>query len=323
MNQMKKFIGISYIIIKIIIVLFSIFNLINLLNRSLAEACAVCGANKKVIFLLENMAFYGILPDIQIANSIARALSFNSNTSTTDELNSNQSPNLTPIFSITPKEIIEAVSNKDFSRLKRSTSVDVLSLPLPPTNDSKRFHNSQPQNSIESMISSPRLSTQQLMSDRTLDFLFPDLVIDLYNENGTYCPKGTCHRRLNISEIIKQFTTDLNCYTIKCPFCNTEYVPRFTVFSSHPDWYGSEGEHTLLWCELLSPYVLYKEIMNVIVGSGVDVILTPSFRDCKLFPQYSVLFWNLMVYFRLYGLPYAFLITEKISLAFLVPLDEV
>ena len=286
----------------------------------MAEACAVCGANKKVILLLENMAYHGILPDIQIANSVARALSFNSSTPTNEpNLTSLESP---PIFSITPKEIIEAVSNKDFSRIKRSANVDTLSLGLPPTIDIKKSHNSQ-QNLPDSMISSLRLSTQQLMSERTLDFLYPNLAIDLYNENGTYCPKRTCHRRLHIHEIIRQFSSDLNCYTIKCPFCNTEFVPRFTVFSSHPDWYGSEGERTLLWCELLSPYVLCKEVMNVIVGSGVDVILTHLFRDSKLSPQSCVLFWNLMVYFRLYGLPYAFLITEKISLAFLVPLDEI
>jgi hypothetical protein len=348
----------------------------------------------RVILILENMALYGILPDMQISNAVARALSFcASPASGSDPSDLSRGGNgrgrpAPPLPSLSAKDVFEAASSKDFTRLKRSVTVSVThtspavvtgaessnrrhtlstgssntagsmsgsasgsGTPLSYHSHShSAYHSGQRDQFVsakmamtsgagtssgEGFVSSERFSTQLCMADRTLDFLFPNLVIDLSNPNGTSCPRSSCQRALSILEIIKAFPTDSNCYTIRCPSCQREFVPRFTVSCSLETWEGSEGRGTPLWCELLSPWVLQKELLNVIgsrTGSGggtggggstgVELVVSPSFRDSQLKPQCAVLFWNLLVYFRLYGLPYAFLVTEKMSLAFLIPLDD-
>jgi hypothetical protein len=171
-------------------------------------------------------------------------------------------------------------------------------------------------------VASPRFTTQVTLADRTLDMRYSDLIIDLVNKDGTACPNFSCRKSLRIFEIIDNFSTDANKYTVKCPHCSREFVPRFTVHSSNDDWVGSTGVGSLLWCELLSPWVLQKEILNDIDTMGIESIVSCDFRNGEVNAQSSVVFWNMMVYFRLYGLPYAFLITEKLSMAFLIPLDE-
>lgn len=284
------------------------------------------------------MSQYGLLPDLHISSAVARALSFQTNEP--DEIPTNTRGRSAPTLpSVSPKDVLEAAASKNFNRLKRSITSD--SPPVVEIDNRRHssghinaYHSGQRDEYIsakmvgganrtsEGFLSSMRFSTQLRMADRTLDFLYPDLVIDLGNPNGTGCPRFSCRKSSNILDLIKHFPTDSNRYTVQCPHCQMEYVPRFTVFSSLSSWEGSEGIGTPLWCELLSPWVLQKEILNVIQSNGIEVIVSPSFRDSHNNPQYSVLFWNLMVYYRLYGLPYAFLITEKMSLAFLIPLDD-
>jgi hypothetical protein len=296
------------------------------------------------------MSLYGILPDMQISSAVARALSFRSALAAdpSDPPRDPRGRPAPPLASLSAKDVFEAASSKDFNRLKRSVTVSLghtspalggstaenrrhtVTSPVPSGGHHASYHSGQRDQFVsakmttaqEGFLSSDRFSTQLRMADRTLDFLYPDLLIDLRDPNGTSCPRGTCQKALTIIEIIKAFPTDSNCYTVRCPYCQREYVPRFTVSSSLESWEGSEGKGTPLWCELLSPWVLQKEVLNVIMSTGIETIVSPSFRDSHLKPQYAVLFWNLMVYFRLYGLPYAFLITEKMSLAFLIPLDD-
>lgn len=169
---------------------------------------------------------------------------------------------------------------------------------------------------------SPRFSSQILLAERTLEYLFPQLQIDVNNPFGTTCPNFKCGSALQMSELMENYTAfDPNAYTVTCPYCSKPFVPRFTVHSSREDWKGSEGPGSLLWCELLSPWVLQKEIMAIIEEHGIKTIVSQEFKTGYTNPQYAVLFWNLIVSFRLYGLPYAFLICEKPSLAFLIPLD--
>lgn len=284
------------------------------------------------------MAQYGLLPDLHISSAVARALSFQTNVSDPTEVDS-RGRIAPPLPSVSPKDVFEAASSKNLSRLRRSATCES---PVIGEIDNRRhstgnvnaYHSGQQDEYIsakmvggairasEGFLSSNRFSTQLRMADRTLDFLYPDLVIDLGNPNGTSCPRFSCRKSFGILDLIRHFPIDSNRYTVKCPHCQMEYVPRFTVNSSLSTWEGSEGLSTPLWCELLSPWVLQKEIINVIQSNGIEVIVSPSFRDSRTNPQYSVLFWNLMVYYRLYGLPYAFLITEKMSLAFLIPLDD-
>ena len=327
--------------------------------RTLANACAVCGAGDLAIELLRAMLARKVLPDRVICASIAGAISF----ALSDPKDTDAQEAGDDFLLIAPKDVHEAaMSNNVKSLVKRMQLTrsyqerendfeDMLLAEYATQKSSKRksrfsfFQSSDNKscndaNTLETSndigpdddddgeflatvgAASPRLRSQILLAERTLDFLFPDLEIDVNNPYGTTCPNFKCSRALLMPELMENYKPfDANAYTVKCPHCGNDFVPRFTVHSSRKDWVGSEGPDSLLWCELLSPWVLQKEIMTIIEDRGIKQIVSKEFKTGFLNPQYAVLFWNLIVSFRLYGLPYAFLICEKPSLAFLIPLD--
>lgn len=186
---------------------------------------------------------------------------------------------------------------------------------------------------------SSRLMTHNLLADRILDMQFPHLQINLNDPFGTYCPHPKCGKSHTMAQLRAGWDgVDPNKYTTKCVHCSREFVPRFTVHSSCSNWliedvdllcgnvpddYGTRGSPELLWCELLSPWVLRKELLMILLNDGIDRVLSASFR--KPSPsnnQNSVIFWNMIVAFRGCGLPYQFMISETLSTAFLVPLGD-
>ena len=185
---------------------------------------------------------------------------------------------------------------------------------------------------------SPRLVTHLLLADRILDMQFPDLEINLNDPFGTFCPSPKCGKSHTMAQLREGWDgVDPNKYTTKCVHCSREFVPRFTVHSSCSNWLVDEidllsddlpedygkGSDALLWCELLSPWVLRKELLMILLNDGIDRVLSPEFR--KPSPsnnQNSVIFWNMVVAFRGCGLPYQFMISETLSTAFLVPLGD-
>jgi len=138
-----------------------------------------------------------------------------------------------------------------------------------------------------------------------------------------------------------------NKYTTKCIYCEHEFLPRFCI-QHVPDSdavvcdvnhdavmddvgeveneVGDESEDNLLtkvprpfvttsnyrsvvWCELLSPWTLYKEILNVIFEEGIHQLLSQQFKSRT--HQSEVIFWNAIISFRLRGLPIAFFFTNR------------
>ena len=137
-------------------------------------------------------------------------------------------------------------------------------------------------------------------------------------QSGKPCP---LKRPLTLQEIYEGWDLgNANKYTTTCKACKREFVPRFTVHCLSKSWVGHEGPKTPLWCELLSPWTLRKELFNVLFEEGVEHLISPSFRHPSLSTQHAVLFWNLLISFRLQGLPYAFLLCgESITSAFPPP----
>ena len=184
---------------------------------------------------------------------------------------------------------------------------------------------------------SNRLTTQSTMADRILDMQFPDLEINLLHPNGTHCPNFRCGKALTLEQLREGWDcVDPNKYTTKCSYCSREFVPRFTVYSSCTTWMIEEmdlltgvlGEdvneaESLLWCEYLSPWVLRKELLTVLMNDGIDTVLSTEFRSpSPSNSQNLVIFWNMIIAFRSCGLPYSFLVSETLSTAFLVPLID-
>jgi hypothetical protein len=49
----------------------------------------------------------------------------------------------------------------------------------------------------------------------------------------------------------------------------------------------------------------------MIIKDGIDSILSPSFREVTSTSQGAVIFWNLIVTFRLLGFPYIYLLRNN------------
>lgn len=263
------------------------------------------------------------------------------------------------LLPITPKEVSEAVISKDIKKLRSfarhkennmtidDPTISILSSASSPPSSSQVLSSSpSSSSSLKSPLSpSPSTTTSSISSNhyvkhnplfkcypqlsfanRILDVLYPNLVIDLTHPSGTTCPNINCNKGLHFQEIITHFTSNVNKYTVNCKYCNFEFVPRFTVHSSISTWCGNEGPGTLLWCELLSPWTLQKEILNIILSHGISYLFSDQFRsylDSSMQHESNyninvIIFWNLIVYFRYYNLPYAFLVTNKLNKAILI-----
>ncbi len=148
-------------------------------------------------------------------------------------------------------------------------------------------------------------------SDELISRAHPGLLVDLNHEFGTSCPNSLCGHCLTMEDMDCLWAPDPHQYTIACPECDRSFVPRFCVVSSSPDWKGSDGPHSELWCELLSPWSLRKEVLTVLKDDGFDVLTSPSFRHHS--HQHTVVFWNLVISFRMRGLPYSFLVNDFVD----------
>jgi hypothetical protein len=74
-------------------------------------------------------------------------------------------------------------------------------------------------------------------------------------------------------------------------------VPKFSIYSENETTYLKHGrEGTTL--PLLSPVVLYKEFLNTLNKEGPSVLSQEQFVG-----DHSVVFWNMILYFKIMKLP--------------------
>lgn len=74
-------------------------------------------------------------------------------------------------------------------------------------------------------------------------------------------------------------------------------MPKFTIFSEYTTQYLKEGRSGLTM-QLLSPVVLQKELINILNKVGDSV-----FHTDELINEHSVVYWNLILYFKIIKLP--------------------
>lgn len=156
---------------------------------------------------------------------------------------------------------------------------------------------------LESLKATEMVLRQLNLGESLLDYLYPDLIIDTDSDS---CPH--CSHVLSESDVIAGWSPcAFQNFTTACPKCQHRFVPRFSVSSSSHDFVGSQGPHTPLYCEFLSPWVVRKELQHVIRGGvGIIGMLEPSWRNGA--DIQATLFWNLMVLCRRYRLPFTFLL---------------
>ncbi|VEU44558.1 unnamed protein product [Pseudo-nitzschia multistriata] len=150
---------------------------------------------------------------------------------------------------------------------------------------------------------SDRIKKQLELGESLLEFLYPDISIDTF---GDACPM--CSNVMNEENIVSGWQQcNFQDFTTSCPQCSHRFVPRFKISCSSPDFEGSQGPGTPLYCEFLSPWVLRKELGHILGGTNsIDQILDPAWRSGR--DIRATIWWNLIAMFKRYQLPFSFLL---------------
>mmetsp|Transcript_38156 Transcript_38156/g.58197 ORF Transcript_38156/g.58197 Transcript_38156/m.58197 type:complete len:88 (-) Transcript_38156:987-1250(-) len=74
------------------------------------------------------------------------------------------------------------------------------------------------------------------------------------------------------------------------------FRPKFTIYCEQDNAYlkGRNG-HVVL---LLPPVTLYKEFFNIMIKKGDQIVMSESFHQ-----EHSIVFWNMILYFKIMNLP--------------------
>lgn len=138
--------------------------------------------------------------------------------------------------------------------------------------------------------------------ENLLEIVYPDISIDTDNER---CPK--CDTMMHDDEVVAGWSPDPQDYTTTCMMCHNKFVPKFCVQSTSQSFVGSKGVQTPLICERLSPWVLEKELRTKMHDiEGAEDLLDPEWRERE--NKNSVMWWNLILSFMRYRLPFTFLL---------------
>jgi pentatricopeptide repeat protein len=166
-------------------------------------------------------------------------------------------------------------------------------------------------------VISDRVQKQLILGESLLDFLYPEVRIETC---GDTCPM--CSNAMKEEDIVSGWKPcEFQDFTTCCPQCQHRFVPRFKVSTSSPTFEGSQGPGTPLYCEFLSPWVLRKEL-GLIMGdeNNIEHILDPTWRDRR--DIRATIWWNLIVMFKRYGLPFSFLLQGSFQNRLINPVPQ-
>lgn len=80
------------------------------------------------------------------------------------------------------------------------------------------------------------LDTQIIESNRTSQVRLSQILENsLFIELDLECSQ--CEKILKEEELLSGFAKNLSSYTVKCPICKGNFVPRFTVYSEYKSDY--------------------------------------------------------------------------------------
>ena len=164
------------------------------------------------------------------------------------------------------------------------------------------------------------ITRQNELGNSLLELLYKDVKLDVNKAVCNGCDKALTEEDVNEGWKIG----DAHDYCIACKHCRHKGVCRFSVASSNADWKSSGigGKHEgLLYCEFLSPWVLRKEIMNILSErGGIETLLDPRFAESTV--HRSTLFWNLIVRMKRECLPFTFLFQGSFGNSLITPTPD-
>eukprot|EP00586_Coscinodiscus_wailesii_P017301 CAMPEP_0172491030 /NCGR_PEP_ID=MMETSP1066-20121228/21689_1 /TAXON_ID=671091 /ORGANISM="Coscinodiscus wailesii, Strain CCMP2513" /LENGTH=1419 /DNA_ID=CAMNT_0013259831 /DNA_START=315 /DNA_END=4573 /DNA_ORIENTATION=- len=199
---------------------------------------------------------------------------------------------------------------------KSASGNDVRSRSPPPATLDIRSTHSYDSNQIKKeMVMTKPVLMQVLLGENLLELIYPDISIDTDNE---LCPR--CHMHLMDDDVVLGWTPcDSQDYTTTCPNCTLKFVPHFCVQSTSPSFIGSRGPSSPLFCERLSPWVLQKELRSI-MSEGIENLLNPEWRESET--KNATLWWNMVLSFMRYRLPFSFLLQGSFKTDLIVPTPE-
>jgi pentatricopeptide repeat protein len=328
--------------------------------KSLMEACGRCGDTKRALELIETMKRDGLAADQEVLSCLMTAFAHNDDDLVDDPSNEEvgvrrrssdhhsaflkknlESMNKDTTKGTLPTEpMSDSEGDSDPSDYASDNSSEILASPIgakisvgsaildwfypsETINSKKARRRRRRRRRRSSMMASrgqpinDRLSTQIMVGESLLDFLYPDLKIDT---EGDSCPQ--CSNSMTRSDVIAGWQRHaFQNVTTCCPQCQHRFVPRFSVSCSAPTFEGSQGVGTPLYCELLSPWVLRKELSHVIGGEkGIDLILDPQWRGGTQVG--ATIWWNLITMFKYYKLPFSFLLQGSFQNRLINPVPQ-
>jgi len=308
--------------------------------KSLMEACGRCGNTDRAMQLIKIMKRDGFVADREIYSYFLKAFETKPTEvaeeshaelprSTDDaycaflEDRLNQSKAVDPTSSNTGQtNKIGFASDDDSGVFSTSTSsegslkinadiiTEIMNTVFTPMQKSptkkKRRRPSIGKSKKTGLPTTPRVQKQVQLGDNLLAHLYPDLSID---PGSDVCPH--CSTELTEDDIVIGWKPcEFQDYTTACPQCKHRFVPHFTIRCSSSHFLGSQGKGTPLYCEFLSPWVLRNELEHIVHGKdGVKSILNPKWRQET--DIQATLWWNLIVCFKRFRLPFSFLLQES------------
>jgi len=169
---------------------------------------------------------------------------------------------------------------------------------------------------VKDLFVTRAIADQIGFGENLLELVYPDISIDTDNER---CPK--CDTYLLDDDVVCGWTPNPQNYTTQCPTCKNRFVPKFRVQSTSAEFIGSKGPGTPLICERLSPWVLSKELRRKMYDiDGAEDLLDPSWRESE--NKNSVLWWNLILSFMRYHLPFTFLLQGSFPQELISPMPS-
>lgn len=313
--------------------------------KSLIEACGRCGIAHRATQLLEMMTQDGLSIDSEVYYCFMKAFS-HGDTETT--ISSNHAETMSEISAFAPSAA-SRISSSGFNRRTSCDSNATLGSKL--TNHSslflgeinhamtstleenKRAFKSAKSKRMERLYKrtltkekdvkvTKAVRTHLDLSNCILEDLYPGLSIDTGSDT---CPKCSCV--LTQDQIIMGWTPcEVKDFSTTCPSCKHRFVPKFSVNCNVDSFEGSQGQGTTLFVDYLSPWILLRQIKNLIAPSsvsnandtktlnteangvphGVEAIIDPTFREGSGIN--ATLWWNIIVTFKRFKIPFTFLL---------------
>eukprot|EP00804_Cyclotella_cryptica_P030375 CCRYP_011909-RA/>CCRYP_011909-RA protein AED:0.01 eAED:0.01 QI:1940/1/1/1/1/1/2/892/737 len=295
--------------------------------KLLIQACGNAKVTHRAPELMEMLARDGLATNSEIYTSLIAAFSSGSEAGPSalamiyggdnvSEMSSSHGGSYLPLMEansehgsmvsdLTPPGSIASSSTKN--RVKKAMKSSLSNRKMNPfrkSASSKRITSSSNLTKKNHMRVNSAIAKHIELGESLIDSLYPGIVMDTESDA---CPK--CAKTVTEDQIILGWTPCASKeYETRCPSCKHKFVPKFCITCTSPTFEGSQGKGSPLYCDYLSPWVLLREMKGILSKAGIETVLDERFRSGS--GMNATLWWNMVITFRRYKLPYIFCFRE-------------